>query len=180
MKIAYFAWGSLLWDSEGLDLQTPWKKTSIRLPINFSRISDNGKGRLTLVIDNINGISNPIYYALTKNNNLNIAIENLKIREGTIPKYIGYINLKNETSRYSERLTQTDIQKIKKFALKNKIDAIIWTDLYPNFKNFSTINALKYIESKKKDELLYEKIIEYIYLCYIHGNIRTPVTKKFL
>jgi len=132
------------------------------------------------VIDNINGISNPIYYALTKNNNLNIAIENLKIREGTIPKYIGYINLKNETSRYSERLTQTDIQKFKKFALKNKIDAIIWTDLHPNFKNFSTINALKYIESKKKDERLYEKIIEYIYLCYIHGNIRTPITKKFL
>ena len=66
MKIAYFAWGSLLWDSEGLDLQTPWKKTNIRLPINFSRISDNGKGRLTLVIDNINGISNPIYYAITK------------------------------------------------------------------------------------------------------------------
>lgn len=180
MKIAYFAWGSLLWDSEGLDLQTPWKKTNIRLPINFSRISDNGKGKLSLVIDNINGISNPVYYAITKTTNLNNAIENLKIREGTIPKYIGYINLKNETSRYSERLTLTDIQKIKKFALKNKIDAIVWTDLYPNFKNFSTSNALKYIESKKKDEQLYEKIIEYIYLCYIHGNIRTPITKKFL
>ena len=180
MKIAYFAWGSLLWDSEGLDLQTSWKKTNIRLPINFSRISDNGKGKLSLVIDNINGISNPIYYAITKTTNLNNAIENLKIREGTIPKYIGYINLKNETSRYSERLTLTDIQKIKKFALKNKIDAIVWTDLYPNFKNFSTSNALKYIESKKKDEQLYEKIIEYIYLCYIHGNIRTPITKKFL
>jgi hypothetical protein len=180
MKIAYFAWGSLLWDSEGLDLQTSWKKTNIRLPINFSRISDNGKGKLSLVIDNINGISNPIYYAITKTTNLNNAIENLKIREGTIQKYIGYINLKNETSRYSERLTLTDIQKIKKFALKNKIDAIVWTDLYPNFKNFSTSNALKYIESKKKDERLYEKIIEYIYLCYIHGNIRTPITKKFL
>ena len=180
MKIAYFAWGSLLWDSEGLNLQTSWKKTNIRLPINFSRISDNGKGKLSLVIDNINGISNPIYYAITKTTNLNNAIENLKIREGTIQKYIGYINLKNETSRYSERLTLTDIQKIKKFALKNKIDAIVWTDLYPNFKNFSTSNALKYIESKKKDERLYEKIIEYIYLCYIHGNIRTPITKKFL
>ena len=45
MKIAYFAWGSLLWDSDGLDLQTSWKKTNIRLPLNFSRISDNGKGR---------------------------------------------------------------------------------------------------------------------------------------
>ena len=33
MKIAYFAWGSLLWDSEGLDLKTNWKKinTTIRV-----------------------------------------------------------------------------------------------------------------------------------------------------
>jgi hypothetical protein len=179
MKIAYFAWGSLLWDSEGLNLQTSWKKTNIRLPLNFSRISDNGKGRLTLVIDNINGVSNPIYYAIAKTANLNTAIENLKIREGTIPKYIGYINLKNENSRYSDRLTQTDIEKLKLFALKNKIDAIVWTDLYPNFKNFSTNNALKYIESKKNDMSLYNKIIEYISLCYIHGNIKTPITKKY-
>jgi len=180
MKIAYFAWGSLLWDSEGLDLQTPWKKTNIRLPLNFSRISDNGKGRLTLVIDNINGVSNPIYYAITKDTNLNNAIQNLKIREGTIPKYIGYINLKNENSRYSNRLTQKNIEKFKSFALKNKIDAVVWTDLCPNFKNFSTNNAMKYIESKKNDILLYGKIIEYINLCYIHGNIRTSLTKKVL
>jgi len=180
MKIAYFAWGSLLWDSEELNLQTSWKKTNIRLPLNFSRISDNGKGRLTLVIDNINGVSNPIYYAITKETNLNDVIKNLKIREGTIPKYIGYINLKNENSRYSDRLTQKDIEKFKTFALKNKVDAIVWTDLYPNFKNFSTNNALKYIDKHKKDVPLYSKIIEYIFLCYIHGNIRTPITKYFL
>jgi len=180
MKIAYFAWGSLLWDNDGLNLQTLWKKTNIRLPLNFSRISDNGKGRLTLVIDNIDGISNPIYYAITKTTNLNTAIENLKIREGTIPKYIGYINLKNDSSRYSDRLTQKDIEKFKTFALKNKIDAVVWTDLYPNFKNFSTDNALKYINKHKKDIPLYTKIVEYIFLCYIHGNIRTPITKKFL
>jgi hypothetical protein len=180
MKIAYFAWGSLLWESDGLNLQTLWKKTNIRLPLNFSRISDNGKGRLTLVIDNIDGVLNPIYYAITKTNNLNTAIENLKIREGTIPKYIGYINLKNENSRYSDRLTQNDIEKFKTFALKNKIDAVVWTDLYPNFKNFSTDNALKYINKHKKDIPLYTKIVEYIFLCYIHGNIRTPITKNFL
>jgi hypothetical protein len=180
MKIAYFAWGSLLWDSEGLDLKTNWKKTKILLPLNFSRISDNGRGRLTLVIDNINGVLNPIYYAISKTNNLNLAIENIKIREGTIPKYIGYINLKNNTSRFSDRLTKIDIDKFKSFAIKNKIDAIVWTDLYPNFENFSTKYALKYIESKKKDTILYNKIIEYIYLCYINGNIQTPITKKFL
>jgi len=180
MKIAYFAWGSLLWDSDGLNLQTFWKKTNIRLPLNFSRISDNRNGRLTLVIDNKDGILNPIYYAITKTINLNKAIQNIKIREGTISRYIGYINLKNDTSRYSERLSKEDIESFKSFALKHKIDAIIWTDLYPNFKNFSTENALKYIENKKKDTILYNKIIEYINLCCIHGNIKTPITKKFL
>lgn len=180
MKIAYFAWGSLLWNSDELDLETRWKKTNIRLPLNFSRISDNGKGRLTLVIDNKAGVSNPIYYAITKTTNLNNAIQNLKIREGTISKYIGYINIKNDTSRYSERLSKEDIESFRSFAIKHKIDAIVWTDLFPNFKNFSTENALKYIEKHKKDVLLYNKMVEYIFLCYIHGNIRTPITKKFL
>jgi hypothetical protein len=180
MKIIYFAWGSLLWDNDGLDLETKWKKTNIQLPLNFSRISDNKKGRLTLVIDKINGFYNPIYYAITKTTNLNTAIVNLKIREGTITKNIGYINLKNDNSRYSDRLTQDDIEKLKSFAIKHKIDAMVWTDLKPNFKNFSTGNALKYIESKKKEIPLYSKIIEYINLCYINGNIKTPITKKFL
>ena len=180
MKIAYFAWGSLLWDSDELDLQTRWGKTNIKLPINFSRISDNGKGRLTIVIDNKDGIFNPIYFAITKTTNLNTAIENLKIREKTITKYIGYINLKNDSSRYSERLTESDIKSFKNFAIKHNIDAIVWTDLFPNFKNFSTENALKYIEKHKKNTILYNKMIEYIFLCYIHGNIRTPITKKFL
>ena len=180
MKIAYFAWGSLLWNSDGLNLQTRWQKANINLPLNFSRISDNGKGRLTLVIDNKDGVSNPIYYAITKITKLNIAIENLKTREGTITKYIVYINLKNDTSRYSERLSKENIESFKSFAIKHKIDAVVWTDLYPNFKNFSTNNALKYINKHKKDVPLYNKMVEYIFLCYVHGNIRTPITKKFL
>ena len=180
MKIAYFAWGSLLWNSDELELRTPWKKTNIKLPLNFSRISDNGKGRLTLVIDNKNGILNPIYYAISKTDNLNIAIQNLKIREKTIKKYIGYINLKNDSSRFSDRLSKNDIQIFKTFSLKHKIDAIVWTDLFPNFKDFSTENALKYIDKHKKDITLYNKMIEYIFLCYIHGNIRTPITKRFI
>ena len=148
MKIAYFAWGSLLWNSDGLDLETQWKKTNIKLQLNFSRISDNGKGRLTLVIDTKDGVLNPIYYAITKTTNLNQAIQNLKIREKTITKYIGYINLKNDLSRYSDRLSKNDIQIFRSFAIKHKIDAIVWTDLFPNFKNFSTENALKYIEKQ--------------------------------
>ena len=180
MKIAYFAWGSLLWNSDGLELLTPWKKTNIKLPLNFSRISDDGKGRLTLVIDSKNGVLNQIYYATTKITNLNVAIQNLRKREKTVAKYIGYINLKNNSGRYSDNLSLKDIKIIKSFAEKHNIDAIVWTDLYPNFKDFSTVNALKYIEDRKKYTTIYNRMIEYIFLCYVHGNIKTPITKKFL
>jgi hypothetical protein len=43
MKIAIVGWGSLIWDPRDLHLATAI------LPIEFSRISDNG--RLTLVVD---------------------------------------------------------------------------------------------------------------------------------
>ena len=102
----------------------------------------------------------------------NIYLEKLKLN--------GYINIKNDTSRYSERLSKEDIEAFKSFALKHKIDAVVWTDLYPNFKNFSTDNALKYINKHKKDVPLYNRMVEYIFLCYVHGNIQTPITKKFL
>lgn len=180
MKIAYFAWGSLLWNNDGLDLLTSWKKTNIKIPLNFSRISDNKKGRLTLVIDKDNGYLNPINYAITNNINLNIAIDHLKKREKTVKKFIGYINLKNNTSRYSNQLSVNDIELFKKFANKNKIDAIIWTDLPPNFNNFNTDNALEYINSHKKDNILYKKMIEYIFFCKVYGKINTPLTKKIL
>ena len=73
------------------------------------------------------------------------------------------INIDDETFNLgieiiSMILFTTDIELFKKFANKNKIDAIIWTDLPPNFNNFNTDNALEYINSHKKDNILYKKI----------------------
>ena len=51
MIIYYIAWGSLLWNFKSLKIDTEWTKSNIKFPLNFSRISDNGQGRLTLVID---------------------------------------------------------------------------------------------------------------------------------
>ena len=53
--IIYLGWGSLLWDHSNLKLKSPWIPSSIKLPLEFSRISDKGAGRLTLVIDKKNG-----------------------------------------------------------------------------------------------------------------------------
>ncbi|MGA0351884.1 MAG: hypothetical protein ACO3MF_03955, partial [Acholeplasmataceae bacterium] len=48
-------------------------------------------------------------------------------------KDVGYINLIRDTYR-STLLTTEQLQKIKLFAQKNKIDSVIWTDIPPNFQ----------------------------------------------
>ncbi len=61
MKIAYLGWGSLIWDPGMLPISGDWKPGGPVLPIEFSRISDNG--RLTLVIDDVNGVPIETLYA---------------------------------------------------------------------------------------------------------------------
>jgi len=184
MKIGYIAWGSLLWDFTKLRLKYPWKDSNIQLPLNFSRISDKGKGRLTLVIDKKNGKLNNVFLARTKSNDLNKAINQIKNREKTRKSNIGYINLKDNTVR-TKLLNKEHIQNIKKLAIKNNLDAIIWTDIPPNFQEitgdkFNVTNATKYIESKKNKKKMYIKIIKYIFLCKIFGNIKTPISDNVI
>ena len=53
----------------------------------------------------------------------------------------------------------------------------------PKPKN-SKDNAIEYIESKMDNKRLYNKILEYIFLSKIYGNIKTPLssalTKKLI
>lgn len=181
MKIAYLAWGSLLWNDKKLKIINGWEKTNIKLPLNFSRISDKGKGRLTLVIDPHTGFLNPIYYGETKLNDLNKAINKLKEREKTTINFIGYINIKDGNFR-SNLLSKNELNKIKSFGKNNKLDALIWTDLPPNFKEitgkkFSNEEALKYIDEQRSNPKSYNKILEYIFLSKIYGKINTNLSK---
>ena len=187
MIIYYIAWGSLLWNFKSLKIETEWTKSNIKFPLNFSRISDSGNGRLTLVIDKT-GEMNNIYYAKTAFSNLNTAIQKLKMREKTSNKNIGFINIASDTFRTSQ-LDDKKIQELVSFAKKNKIDGLIWTEISPNFdevfgKPYSKENAIEYIESKHESKRVYNKILEYIFLSKIYGNIKTPLstylTKKLI
>ena len=179
MIIYYIAWGSLLWNFKSLRIDTEWTKSNIKFPLNFSRISDSGQGRLTLVIDKT-GEQNNVYYAKTTFSNLNTAIEKLKTREKTVIKNIGFINIPSNTFRTS-LLDDKKIQELTNFAKKNKIDGLIWTEITPNFneafgKTYSKENAIEYIESKHENKKVYNKILEYIFLSKIYGNIKTPLS----
>jgi hypothetical protein len=107
MKIAILAWGSLYWDLGNLNVIDKWNNDGVILPIEFSRISDNGKGRLTLVIDEINGSQIKTYWNISSFNNLDKSIKNLREREGTNNKNIGYVNLSENSSysKFSDSLT---------------------------------------------------------------------------
>jgi hypothetical protein len=187
MIIYYIAWGSLLWNFKSLKIETEWTKSNIKFPLNFSRISDSGQGRLTLVIDKT-GKMNNVYYARTSFSNLNTAIEKLKTREKTSYKNIGYIHIESNTFRTS-LFDDKKIHELINFAKKNKIDGLVWTEIPPNFnevfgKPYSKENAIEYIESKHENKKLYNKILEYIFLSKIYGNIKTSLstslTKKLI
>jgi hypothetical protein len=179
MIIYYIAWGSLLWNFKSLKIETEWTKSNIKFPLNFSRISDSGQGRLTLVIDKT-GEMNNVYYARTSFSNLNTAIQKLKTREKTSNKNIGFINISLNTFRTS-LLDDKKIQELVSFAKKNKIDGLIWTEIPANFeevfgKPYSKESAIEYIESKYENKRVYNKILEYIFLSKIYGNIKTPLS----
>ncbi|MBE7646738.1 hypothetical protein [Tenacibaculum finnmarkense] len=163
MKIAILAWGSLYWDLGDLSIIDKWNNDGVILPIEFSRISDNGKGRLTLVIDEINGSQVKTYWSTSSFSNLKNSIKNLRDREGTNDKNIGYINI-TDNSSYS-KFSESLIKRIKDWANLNKLDAVIWTDLESNFDKFTNMkfsieNGLEYINNL--DKKTKEKAIEYI------------------
>ena len=91
MKIAILGWGSLIWDKGELPVKGEWRQGGPSLPIEFSRVSSDC--RLTLVIDHKNGEPVTTWFAQSNRNDLDDAICDLREREGTICKRIGYLDL---------------------------------------------------------------------------------------
>lgn len=128
MKIAILAWGSLIWQPKDLffDKEFGWKEDGPILPIEFARISKDG--RLTLVITK-NGTKVPVLYALSNYQNVEEAVLNLAVREGSGRRSIGsYDKTKNEFSN-DVFFEQNIIDWIK----HKDIDAVIWTNLEENW-----------------------------------------------
>ena len=125
MKIAILGWGSLIWLPKDLkfDTNSGWKENGPVLPIEFARISKDG--RLTLVITP-NGTEVPTLYAVSSFDSLNLAVLNLKKREGTNEKYIGsYMKSKDEFSPIEFAYKDN----IKNWIQTSDFDAVIWTNL---------------------------------------------------
>ena len=143
MKIAILGWGSLIWNPQTLKYNKMygWQTNGPILPIEFARISSDG--RLTLVITK-NGAKVQTLYAQSKYKNLDVAILNLAIREGSGRKSIGYYN-KSENKIYPSDFEFID--ELKKWIAQNDFDAVIWTNLKEEWKKLNTkINPDKRVD----------------------------------
>ena len=133
MKIAILGWGSLIWDKRDLPIVDDWQEGGPVLRIEFSRIS--GDGRLTLVIDEQDGVEVTTLYGHAESGNLNDAIASLRKRENNPPKErIGFVNLVNNAERdWSREQHPGACDAIKGWAHAHNWEAIVWTGLISNF-----------------------------------------------
>jgi hypothetical protein len=155
MKIAILGWGSLIWDKERswmLPIENDkWEEGGPKLSIEFSRISYTRCGALTLVIDPRDTPKVPTRFAISTRKKIDDAVCDLRTREGTTVKNIGYVDRSNGLYRCNEGHLET-ISIIMKWAKEKGFDAAVWTDLPSNFKcktgkDFSVYNALEYLHN---------------------------------
>src|SRR5690554_741376 len=155
MKIAILGWGSLIWQSKELKFNQEfgWKKDGVKLPIEFARISNNG--RLTLVITQ-GGTEVQTLYALSNFKTIDEAVLDLAVREGSGRKSIGfYDKTKNEFSDVNFPFKD----KIKKWIDQTDFDAVIWTNLKENWTE-KTKDRIEYLKNLKGEtKTLAEKYI---------------------
>lgn len=144
MKIAILGWGSLIWQPKELkyDKAFGWKQDGAFLPIEFARISKNG--RLTLVITP-NGTKVKTSYALSDYRTIEEAVLDLAVREGSGRKSIGYYDktkkeFSNDNFQYKENII--------KWIDQTDFDAVIWTNLGENWKE-KTNDRIEYLKSLK-------------------------------
>ncbi|MGH6871766.1 MAG: hypothetical protein ACREHE_09680 [Rhizomicrobium sp.] len=152
MRICLLGWGSLLWDDshpEFDEQHEEWKFDGPPLKLEFSRISKTRKGALTLVIDPVYGSLCNAAYAMSKRVHPDDAICDLRCREGTVLKKIGYMFL--DSSREPNGRDKDTKESIRSWALLKKIDVVVWTDLSGNFaeigKSFSLESARAHLQN---------------------------------
>jgi hypothetical protein len=153
MKIVILGWGSLLWDRrpEFDEQHEDWLFDGPYLKLEFSRVSESRGHALTLVLDKAHGKVCRVAYAFSKRKDPEDTICDLRSREGTIRRKIGFYSRDGsmEQSRDEESFAA-----IRDWARNKHFDVVVWTDLESNFtnkskggKDFSVDSALSHIQS---------------------------------
>ena len=115
--------------------------------MEFSRVSQSRDGALTLVLDPVHGASIIASWALSRRNDLDSILEDLRLRAGTSRSNIGYVNGQQHQARFPEC---ADV--VRSWATAQRLDGVVWTDLPSNFEEkagrpFSVQAALAHLDS---------------------------------
>jgi hypothetical protein len=160
MRIALVGWGSLVWRPGELQIEGRWKEDGPYLPVEFARIS--GDGRLTLVICSGGENIQTLWASLTYDG-VSQARDALKEREQTTLERIGFLSIPDNRSRCG--VLPNMISNIRLWAKERAIEAVIWTDLPPNFEEetgttLSGPNAVSYLKGLQGEKM--RKAKEYV------------------
>jgi hypothetical protein len=131
-RFAILGWGSLLWDDSHPKFNAQihaWQYDGPVLPVEFSRISASRDGALTLVIDTEHGSPVTSAWCLSRRTDFESVIEDLRVREGTSRRKIGYVRGNDRHGRDPEVL-----EVVQAWADARKLDGVVWTDLESNFQ----------------------------------------------
>lgn len=129
MRIVILGWGSLIWDPGKLAMRGTWHDDGPLLPVEFARISRDG--RLTLVL--YPGVPTvPVFWAESTALTIDEARENLRIREGqTQLENIGVAPTRAASGRPTDEHSQT----IERWRRRQGFDGVVWTALPANFED---------------------------------------------
>jgi len=177
VKVAIIGWGSLVWKPEPLLIVGNFEPTTLHLPIEICRISKNKT--LTLAIDGTCGKLCPVYVATSGFDKLSDSIKDLREREETNRKNIGFVDLLAEQrSASAQSRGFKTVEIIKLWAMESGYDAAVWTALSSNFAEtdkaneaFSIDAAIRYLE-RLNDETL-DCALNYIRRA--PAQVQTPV-----
>ena len=170
MKIAILAWGSLVWDPRDLQLAAEFAPNGPLLPIEFCRVSSDG--RLTLALDETYGAVCKTYSAPSAIQSLDGAIEDLILREGAPDaSEVGFVEpASDQQGDIAMQRHPKAVAAIAAWAASNGYDAAIWTALKSNFDEpdkggepFSVTAAIRYLEAlESRDAARFAEALAYI------------------
>lgn len=150
-NIAIIGWGSLVWapvtspSQAALKLIGGWKANGPRLPLEFARLTRDG--RLSLVIQN-GTPRQPTYWATSEYYDLASATSNLVDREGVTLDKIAFHSLSDRSSRDIPRIVDNEMNRWLRIHSQTKW--VLWTALRSNWnkmrgQRFNLADAKKYI-----------------------------------
>lgn len=166
MRIAVIGWGSLIWCPGSLRITSRWRPDGPELPIEFARISRDG--RLTLVIYP-GSRAVRTYWALSAFDTIKEARENLREREGaTTTRSIDVLQAGDD---HDAEMPASQNAMLAWLKCNRDLDAVIWTALESNWQKqrrcaFSRDDAVRYLSELKckRDDagLKYDRACEYV------------------